>query len=192
MGKYSRTLKALRAIALDYGRVERPDLASMARELGRVVHQDSAALAHRLVPSRSRQRGFGQWTLAERGKPALRVQLGAWPANYRMPLQQHDEQWQLTLVLTGALEVQSFMRDPTCDDLLMRGRDWLGPGDSHWCESASDQLHQRRNLSRHDTALTLHVCGGQLSPRAFAAHVETARARVGMLPLAAMAGPLIG
>ena len=32
MGKYTHSLKTLRDIALEYGRVELPDLASMARE----------------------------------------------------------------------------------------------------------------------------------------------------------------
>jgi hypothetical protein len=192
MGKYSRTLKTLRTIALDYGRVAYPDLASMARELGRVVHLDSATLVQRLAPRRARQRGFGQWMLAERGKPALRVQLGAWPANHRMPVQQHDEQWQLTLVLNGALEVQSLTRDPASGDLRMRGRDWLGPGDCHWFESEPGQLHQQRNLSRHDTALTLHVCGGQLTPRTFAVHDEASAARSAKALLAGIAAQPIG
>lgn len=192
MGKYSRTLKTLRAIALDYGRVERPDMASMARDLGRVVHQDSASLARRLAPMRARNHGFTQWMLAERGKPALQVQLGAWPANHRVPLQQDDERWQLTMVLTGALEVQSFLRDPAGNDLRMRGRDWLGPGDCHWHESASGLLHQRRNLSRHDTALTLHVCGGRLAPGAFGMREGAAQARVALSPLASIAGQPLG
>jgi hypothetical protein len=192
MGKYSRTLKTLRAIALDYGRVERPDLASMARDLGRAVHQDSASLARRLAPLRGRRQGFRQWMLAERNKPALRVQLGTWPANHRVALQQDEQQWQLTLVLSGALEVQSFLRDPDDGELRMRGRDWLGPGDCHWHESASGLLHQRRNLSRHDTALTLHVRGGRLTPDAPVLFDGAMKARVAISPLAGIAGQPLG
>lgn len=192
MGKHSRTVKTLRAIALDYGRVERPDLASMARELGRVVHQDSLTLTRQLDSWRARQRGFGQWTLAERGRPALRVLLGAWPANHHMPVQPHDEQWQLTLVLSGAIEVQSFTRDKSDGDLRLRGRDWLGPGDCHWFESEPDQLHRGRNLSRHDTALTLHVCGGQLTPHTFAAREGVSGVQIAVSSIAGIAGQLVG
>ncbi|HEV2679620.1 MAG TPA: cysteine dioxygenase family protein [Rhodanobacter sp.] len=163
MGKHSNTLKILRAIALEHGAAEQPDLASMARELGRVVHQDGLALAKRLAPLRTRQRGFERWLLAERRKPALSVLVMAWPPNHHTPVHDHAGLWGLELALHGALEVQSYARDPISGDLRMHGRDWLGPGDGTWFEGDQHHAHRCRNLSRYDTALTLHVYGGDLA-----------------------------
>ena len=163
MGKHSTTLKTLRAIALEHGATEQPDLASMARELGRVVHQDAAALAERLAPLRAPQRGFERWLLAERSKPALSVLMMAWPPNHLTPVHDHAGLWGLELTLHGALEVQSYIRDPVSGDLRMHGRDWLGPGDGTWVEGDQHHAHRCRNLSRYDTALTLHVYGGDLA-----------------------------
>jgi predicted metal-dependent enzyme (double-stranded beta helix superfamily) len=163
MGKHSNTLKILRAIALEHGAAEQPDLASMARELGRVVHQDGLALAERLAPLRARQRGFERWLLAERRKPALSVLVMAWPPNHHTPVHDHAGLWGLELALHGALEVQSYARDPVSGDLRMHGRDWLGPGDGTWFEGDQHHAHRCRNLSRYDTALTLHVYGGDLA-----------------------------
>jgi predicted metal-dependent enzyme (double-stranded beta helix superfamily) len=163
MGKYMRTLKTLREIALEHGTAEQPDLASMARELGRVVHQDSQALAAHLAPLRLRQRGFERWLLAERSKPALSVLVMAWPPNHLTPVHDHAGLWGLEVALMGALEVQSYARDPLTGDLRMQGRDWLGPGDGTWFEGGERHAHRCRNLSKHDTALTLHVYGGDLA-----------------------------
>jgi len=163
MGKHSNTLKTLRAIALEHGAAEQPDLASMARELGRVVHQDASTLAARLAPLRTRQRGFERWLLAERSKPALSVLMMAWPPNHHTPVHDHAGLWGLEITLHGALEVQSYARDPVSGDLRMLGRDWLGPGDGTWFEGDQHHAHRCRNLSRHDTALTLHVYGGDLA-----------------------------
>ena len=163
MGKHSRTLKTLRDIALEYGSTEQPDLASMARELGRVVHQHAPALANRLAPLRARQRGFERWLLAERSKPPLSVLVMAWPPNHLTPVHDHAGLWGLEVALAGALEVQSYVRDPASGDLRMQGRDWLGPGDGTWFEGDENHVHRCRNLSKHDTALTLHVYGGDLT-----------------------------
>jgi predicted metal-dependent enzyme (double-stranded beta helix superfamily) len=163
MGKQTRILKALREIAVDHGSAAQPDLASMARELGRVVHQDSLALASRLEPLRTRQRGFERWLLAERSKPSLSVLVMAWPANHLTPVHDHAGLWGLEMTLVGALEVQSFARDPASGELSMQGRDWLGPGDSSWFEGGPQHAHRCRNLSQRDTALTLHVYGGDLT-----------------------------
>ena len=163
MGKHSNTLKTLRAIALEHGAIEQPDLASMARELGRVVHQDVSTLAARLAPLRARQRGFERWLLAERSKPALSVLVMAWPPNHLTPVHDHAGLWGLEVTLHGALEVQSYARDPVSGDLRMLGRDWLGPGDGTWFEGDQHHVHRCRNLSRYDTALTLHVYGGDLA-----------------------------
>jgi predicted metal-dependent enzyme (double-stranded beta helix superfamily) len=163
MGKYSNTLKSLRAIALEHGAVEQPDLALMARELGSVVHRDAAALADRLASLRMRQRGFERWLLAERRKPAISVLVMAWPPNHLTPVHDHAGLWGLEMTLHGALEVQSYARDPQSGDLRLQGRDWLGPGDGTWFEGEPHHAHRCRNLSRHDTALTLHVYGGDLA-----------------------------
>jgi predicted metal-dependent enzyme (double-stranded beta helix superfamily) len=163
MGKHVRTLKTLRETAFEYGRAEQPDLASMARELGRVVHQDATALAARLKSLRTRQRGFERWLLAERSKPSISILIMAWPPNHLTPVHNHAGLWGLELALVGALEVQSYARDPVSGDLRMQGRDWLGPGDSTWFEGDENHAHRCRNLSNHDTALTLHVYGGDLA-----------------------------
>ena len=163
MGKYMRTLKTLREIALEYSNVQQPDLASMARELGRVVHQDSQALAKRLAPLRNRQHGFERWLLAERSKPAISVLVMAWPPNHLTPVHDHAGLWGLEVTLLGALEVQSYARDPVSGTLRMKGRDWLGPGDGTWFDGDESHAHRCRNLSNHDMALTLHVYGGNLT-----------------------------
>ena len=87
----------------------------------------------------------------------------AWPANHRTPLHDHASLWGLELTLVGALEVQSWCRDPNSGDLRALGRDWLGPGDGTWFEGDQNHLHRCRNLSQRETALTLHVYGGALS-----------------------------
>ncbi|MHB1057947.1 MAG: cysteine dioxygenase [Rhodanobacter sp.] len=163
MGKYKNTLKTLRAIALEHAADAQPDLALMARELGRVVHQETSALSTRLASLRTRQRGFERWLLAGRGKPPVSVLVLAWPPNHLTPVHDHAGLWGLEMTLVGALEVQSYTRDDTTGDLRMHGRDWLGPGDGTWFEGDRGHAHRCRNLSRHDTALSLHVYGGDLT-----------------------------
>ncbi|MFC5581747.1 cysteine dioxygenase [Rhodanobacter terrae] len=163
MGKHANTLKTLRAIALEHGAAEQPDLALMARELGRVVHQNAPAIAARLAPPHARRRGFERWLLAERSKPALSVLVMAWPPNHLTPVHDHADLWGLELTLHGALEVQSYTRDPLSGDLRAQGLDWLGPGDATWFEGDRHHAHRCRNLSRCETALSLHVYGGDLA-----------------------------
>ena len=163
MGKYLHTLKNLRDIALEHGAVERPDLASMSRELGRAVHENAEALTTRFAPLRARKHGFERWLLAERSKPAISVMVMAWPPNHLTPVHDHGGLWGLEVTLLGALEVQSYDRDPATGDLRMLGRDWLGPGEGTWFEGGDNHAHRCRNLSQHDTALTLHVYGGDLA-----------------------------
>lgn len=162
MGKHQHLLKTLRAIALEHAAVERPDLATMARELGRVVHQDAATLAHRLARLSQRRRGFERWLLAERGKPPVSVLVLAWPPNHAASVHDHAGRWGLDMALVGALEVQSYRRDDASGELSLHGRNWLGPGDGIWFEDEHGLAHRCRNLSRHDTAYTLHVYGGEL------------------------------
>jgi predicted metal-dependent enzyme (double-stranded beta helix superfamily) len=190
MGKHSNVLKTLRAIALEHAAHGSPDLASMARDLGRVVHQDGAAPASRLIPLHSRQRGLKRWLLAERSKPAISVLVMAWPANHRTPLYDHAGLWGLELTLHGALEVQSYARDPVSGDLRPHGRDWLGPGDGTWFEGDPDQAHRCRNLSRHDTALTLHVYGESLAECVARQQMKPAGGRIAQPQRGALAGCL--
>lgn len=158
------TLKALRDIAFDLGVGKHPDLAAMARELGSVVHRNGAALNEGLLERlRTRQRGFERWLLAERGKPAVSILVMAWPANHATPVHDHGGLWGLELALHGALEVQAWSRDETTGELSLKGQDWLGPGDATWFDADAGYAHRCRNLSRHDTALTLHVYGGDLA-----------------------------
>ncbi len=162
MGKHKNILNTLRAIALEHT-TEQPDLALMARELGRVVHQDALSLATRLASLRSRQQGLERWLLAERGRPPVSVLVLAWPPNHVTPVHDHAGLWGLEMTLVGALEVHSYHRDASTGDLRLRGRDWLGPGDGTWFEGDRHHAHRCRNLSRHETALSLHVYGGNLA-----------------------------
>ena len=163
MAKHMHHLKALRDIAFDYGVGEHPDLASMARELSRLVHQNKSALSDHLADLRSRDKGFERWLVAQRGKPAISVLVMAWPANHATPIHDHGGLWGLELALHGALEVQSWDRDAQGNNLRQIGQDWLGPGDASWFDADDRYAHRCRNLSRHETALTLHVYGGDLA-----------------------------
>lgn len=162
MGQHRNILKRLRAIVLDHATGDHPDLASMARELGQMVHQDSAAVATGLASLRQYQQGFERWKLASRNQPALSVLVMAWPPNHATPVHDHANLWGLEMSLTGALEVQAYERDPATGDLRAGSRDWLGPGDNLWFDADHGQTHRCRNLSRRETALSLHVYGGEL------------------------------
>ncbi|MBD8873356.1 cysteine dioxygenase [Rhodanobacter sp. DHB23] len=153
-------LKTLREIALEYGRADYPDLAAMARDLGRVVHGDGPGLSARLAAVH--RRGIDTRVLVECRQPALCVLVRAWPPGERMPLLDHAGGWGLELTLHGALEWQSYRRDPHSGELEAQGRNWLGPGDANWFERDAGRAHRCRNLSRHDIAYTLHVYGGEL------------------------------
>ncbi|GAB3789407.1 cysteine dioxygenase [Dyella agri] len=190
MGKYAHSLKTLRDIALEYGRVEHPDLASMARELGRVVHQDASALPARLASMHRRRRHGERWLLAERRQPALHVLVRAWPPGQRMPLLDHTDRWGLELPLQGALEWQSYRRDPHNGELDALGRNWLGPGDASWFERDANLAHRCRNLSRHDIAYTLHVYGGELPQHRASEPCEDESAWVAQTRRLAFAGQL--
>jgi predicted metal-dependent enzyme (double-stranded beta helix superfamily) len=162
MGK-SRTLKTLRDVAFDFSDVAHPDLASMARELGKVIHRDSRELAEALGPLRERRRGFERWLVAERAHPPVSVLVMAWPANYATPVHDHAGLWGLEVAIGGAIEVETYQRDHLDNSLRSQGRTWLGPGDATWFDAGDEYTHRCRNLSRHDTALTLHVYGGNLA-----------------------------
>ncbi|HJW07357.1 MAG TPA: cysteine dioxygenase [Rhodanobacter sp.] len=172
MGKYQHLLKTLRAIALEHTAVEHPDLASMARELGRAVHQDAAVLTARLAELQQRRHGFERWQLAERNKPPVNVLVLAWPPNHATPVHDHAGLWGLEMSLVGALEVQSYERAVDSGELSLQGRHWLGPGDGFWFESDRAQAYRCCNLSRHDTALSLHVYGGELAGHLVGAQAE--------------------
>lgn len=161
MSQHMHTLKALRDIAFDLGATERPDLPSMARELGRVIHQQGRGLNDGLAPLRRRQRGFERWLVAERSKVSLLVMV--WPANHATPVHDHGGLWGLELALHGAVEVQAWARDAVSGGMRLQGQDWLGPGDATWFDADSNYAHRCRNLSRHDAAVTLHVYGGNLA-----------------------------
>jgi hypothetical protein len=163
MGKHPHPLKTLRTIALEHGTTGQPDLASMALELGRVVHRDVSALASGPATLSGQQHGLQRWLLAERSKPAINVLVMASPASQRTPVHDHAGLWGLEMTPVGALEVESFTREPVSGDLHVHGRDWLGPGDGTWLEGAQHHVHRCRNLSKQATALTLHVYGGELA-----------------------------
>ncbi|MHA6204718.1 cysteine dioxygenase [Dyella soli] len=156
-------LKTLRDIAFDYGVGAHPDLASMARDLSRLVHQNRQALGADLADLRTHASGFERWLVARQVKPGISVLVAAWPANHATPVHDHGGLWGLELALHGALEVESWERDSRGQALRMHGRDWLGPGDASWLDADDHYARRCRNLSRHDTALTLHVYGGDLA-----------------------------
>ncbi len=162
MGKPRQILKTLRALALEHASVAQPDLAAMARDLGQVVHRDGSELATRLARLRRGGSNLERWLLVQRNKPALSVMVMAWPANHRTPVHDHAGLWGLELTLVGALEVQSWSRHPDSGELHGLRHDWLGPGDGTWFEGDQNHVHRCRNLSQHETALTLHVYGGVL------------------------------
>jgi predicted metal-dependent enzyme (double-stranded beta helix superfamily) len=163
MAKHMQHLKALREIAFDYGVGDHPDLATMARELSRTVYQNRQALDADLADLRTRNHGFERWLVAQRNKPDISVLVMAWPANHHTPIHDHDGLWGLELALHGALEVESWDRDEHGKILRLTGRDWLGPGDVTWFDADDRYAHRCRNLSRQETALTLHVYGGDLA-----------------------------
>ncbi|MFC4525212.1 cysteine dioxygenase family protein [Dyella halodurans] len=163
MARHMQHLKALRDIAFSCGVGEHPDLPSMARELSRMVFQNRQALNDDLADLRTHNKGFERWLLALRNKPDITVLVNAWPANHATPIHDHAGLWGLELALHGALEVESWECDPQGRSLRAVGRDWLGPGDASWFDADDRYAHRCRNLSRHDTALTLHVYGGDLA-----------------------------
>lgn len=163
MARHMQHLKALRDIAFDYGTGDHPDLASMARELSRAVFQHRPSINDGLGDLRARNKGFERWLVAQRGKPGISVLVMAWPANYATPIHDHGGLWGLELALHGALEVESWDRGPDGKVLRQAGRDWLGPGDAAWFDADDSHAHRCRNLSRQETALTLHVYGGDLA-----------------------------
>jgi len=162
MRTYRHSLKALRDAALAHTLVKNPDLASLSRELGSIIHRDSQALADGLTDLRQRNRGFERWLLGRRGRPGVSVLVMAWPPGYSTPSHDHSGLWGIELSLYGALEVESWSRTSTSEPWQLRGRNWLGPGDATWFDADMHHMHRCRNLSRQETALTLHVYGGDL------------------------------
>ena len=191
MGKHSHTLKALREIALAYGVGEQPDLAAMARDLGAVIHRNGALPMTAVSRLSKLHAGLTRWLLAERNKPGISVLVMAWPPNHHTPVHDHGGLWGLELALHGALEVESYERDPATDSLRSRGRDWLGPGDATWFDGDEQYAHRCRNLSRHETALTLHVYGGNLAEYFTYERAEQADRWVAQPQRAVISGPLL-
>ncbi|TCV95891.1 cysteine dioxygenase type I [Luteibacter rhizovicinus] len=128
-----------------------------------MIHSRSGELDAALGTLRERRRGFERWLVAERAKPGISVLVMAWPANYATPVHDHGGLWGLEAAISGALEVESFLHDPVDRSLRSQGRTWLGPGDATWFDAAETHTHRCRNLSRQETALTLHVYGGDLA-----------------------------
>ncbi|RDS82826.1 cysteine dioxygenase [Dyella monticola] len=190
MRTYRNSLKALRDSALAHALEKNPDLASLARELGAIVHRDAQALGHGLRDLRVRNRGFERWLLARRARPGASVLVMAWPPGYSSPSHDHAGLWGIELSLYGALEVESWSRASTSEPWHLRGRDWLGPGDATWFDADPPYMHRCRNLSRHETALTLHVYGGDLDDYASYAQTQSEPFWRGAPQRARIAGPL--
>ncbi|WP_245889849.1 cysteine dioxygenase [Fulvimonas soli] len=153
-------MRALREVVLAHGAGDPPDLATLARELGAVIHRHSGELADELDALRRTSR-FERWQLGGRLKHGASLLVMVWPPNYATPVHDHAGLWGLEVALHGALEVENWRRDAD-GALHQRSREWLGPGDATWFDDAEAGLHRCRNLSRHDVALSLHVYGGDL------------------------------
>ncbi|GGA24593.1 cysteine dioxygenase [Dyella nitratireducens] len=190
MRTYRNSLKNLRDIALAYSQEKNPDLASLSRELGAIVHRDAQALADGLSDLRTHNRGFERWMLARRGRPGVSVLVMAWPPGYSSPSHDHAGLWGIEMSLYGALEVESWTRPSTSHPWQLRGRDWLGPGDATWFDADPPYMHRCRNLSRQETALTLHVYGGDLEDYATYEQVEAEPYWLSLPQRARIAGPL--
>jgi predicted metal-dependent enzyme (double-stranded beta helix superfamily) len=190
MRTYRHSLKTLRDVALANSLGGNPDLASLSRELGAIVHRDSQALAKGLLDLRVRNRGFERWLLGRRGRPGASVLVMAWPPGYSSPSHDHAGLWGIELSLYGALEVESWSRASTSEAWQLRGRDWLGPGDATWFDAETPYMHRCRNLSRQETALTLHVYGGDLEDYAAYEQMSTEPRWLSLPQRARIAGPL--
>ena len=190
MRSYRHSLKALRDIALASSMGKNPDLASIARELGAIIHRDASVLADGLMDLRQRNRGFERWLLDRRGRPGASVLVMAWPPGYTTPSHDHAGLWGIELSLYGALEVESWSRESTAHAWQLRGRDWLGPGDATWFDADIPYMHRCRNLSRQETALTLHIYGGDLEDYATYEPSETEQHWQSLPQRARIAGPL--
>lgn len=192
MGTHRHILKTLRNIALEHASADQPDLASLARELGSVVHRDAAALASRLGALRKRQGRFERVLLARRGSPPLSIVVMAWPANHASSLNEHAGSWGLEMSLVGALEVQALQPGDAGNPMVVQQRHWLGPGDGVWFEGESGGLRRCRNLSRHETALSLHVYGPAPVDRAAPGQLQSDAAVLALPNRPAAAGRLFG
>jgi predicted metal-dependent enzyme (double-stranded beta helix superfamily) len=190
MRSYRHSLKSLRDIALTNTLEKSPDLASISRELGAVINRDASLLADGLADLRQRNRGFERWLVGRRSRPGVSVLVMAWPPGYTTPSHDHAGLWGIELSLYGALEVESWSRESTAHAWQLRGRDWLGPGDATWFDADVPYMHRCRNLSRHETALTLHIYGGDLDDYFTYEQAETESRWQSQSQRARIAGPL--
>lgn len=190
MRTYRHSLKALRDIALAHTLEKNPDLASLSRELGAVIHRDAQTLADGLRELRNRRRGFDRWLLARRSRPGVSVLVMAWPPGYSLPSHDHGGLWGIEMSLYGAIEVESWSRTSTSEAWHLRGHDWLGPGDATWFDAELPHMHRCRNLSRQETALTLHVYGGDLEDYTSYERVESGSFWQSLPQRARIVGPL--
>jgi predicted metal-dependent enzyme (double-stranded beta helix superfamily) len=167
----SRHLKTLREIVRAHRSDGMPDLAALARDLGAAIHRHSGLLADELDALRRTDR-FERWQVGAPLGDDTSVLIMTWPPGHATPVHDHAGLWGLEITLYGALEVENWRRE-TDGSLQLRHREWLGAGDATWFEDgdAGEGLHRCRNLSRHDTALSLHVYGGDLAE--FAAYEQT-------------------
>jgi predicted metal-dependent enzyme (double-stranded beta helix superfamily) len=163
VAKRTSIIRAMRDIVFELTDSGHPDLAAMGREVGALLHARHAEAARLLHPLQTRRRGFERWMFAERRNPPVSVLIMAWPPGFSTPVHDHGGLWGLEATIAGALEVESF--EKTTDEPALRsvGRTWLGPGDATWFDASETHVHRCRNLSKQETALTLHVYGGDLA-----------------------------
>lgn len=143
----------LRRTALEHVSGQHPDLASLARALGRHIHREGGAITDRLAPLAAHVKTPRRWILSRRHP---HIALLAWPGAYHPSLADPaDTVWHLDMVLVGALEVRRFRHH---DGALETGlRTWLGPADGIWHDSGEPRTYRYRNLSRDHVAWVLQV-----------------------------------
>lgn len=174
---HRQSLRALRRLVLAQRHSDHPDLAELARELGSAIRRDAAGLTALAACFRPGP-ALEHWPLRTRGWPDLRMQVVAWPAGHLSPLHDHATRWGLEISLHGALEVETWSRDPHTGEPLQTARHWLGPGDAVWFDADEPRLHRCRNLSRRESALSLHLYGGApVQAEAYAPLAESGRQR---------------
>lgn len=151
-------LQKLRRTVLTHAIDGLPDLAALASELSASVESCRGRTDTGLAALLARARGHEQWLLGEHRQPRVSMMLMTWPANFSGPVQEPVPFWSIELVLQGALRIEHV--DGT-DEASATSCDWLGVGDFRIIQPARNGIGRcrTRNLSKSDTAVTLHVFG---------------------------------
>lgn len=151
-------LQRLRRTVLTHAIDGLPDLAAMAADLGAWVAGSRGREDRGLSSLLSRSHGHEQWLLGEHRQPRVSMMLTTWPAHYSGQVQEEGRFWSVELVLQGALRID---HGSGPEDGDATSCEWLGAGDVRIIRPDRDGLRyaRTRNLSKSDTAVSLHVFG---------------------------------